>query len=80
MNSEETDDGEVSEVSVERLGSVLSGDLTGAEEEKRREEASARDKRAGMKEEKGTNAISSGEAPSRSAMSCSLILLFWMRE
>lgn len=31
MHSKETDDGEVSEVSVEGLGSVLSGDLTGEE-------------------------------------------------
>lgn len=37
VDSKETDDGEVSEVSVERLGSVLSGDLTGEEKLRTRE-------------------------------------------
>lgn len=78
VDSKETDDGEVSEVSVERLGSVLSGDLTG--EEKVENEGRSAKKDARRRREEGTNAISSGEAPSRSAMSCSLILLFWMRE
>lgn len=79
VHSEEADDREVSEVSVQRLRSVLSGNLTASTEDG----GTVRSETAedGTRTEAAwTDAISSGEAPFRSAMSCSLILLFWIRE
>jgi hypothetical protein len=76
VHSEEADDREVSEVSVQRLGSVLPSDLTVT----RAKGSVSEGDRLDPDQASQTHAISSGEAPFRSAMSCSLILLFWIRE